>query len=148
MWFVRSSKENEENYWLRFMILGIGMDLCKTSRINSTLKKFGDRFKQRCFTNNEINKCDRVKNSSDCYAKRFAAKEAVSKALGTGFRQGVYWRDIEIINLKSGKPKVILKGNAKNILIDMIPENKDYNILITITDENGLAQALVIIETV
>ena len=130
------------------MILGVGIDLCKISRINSTLYKFGDKFKKRCFTNNEINKCDRVKNSSACYAKRFASKEAVSKALGTGFSHGVYWKDIEIINMKSGKPKVELRGNAKDILIKMLPENKKYNISITITDENGLAQALVIIETI
>ena len=130
------------------MVIGIGMDLCEISRINSTLNKFGDRFKKRCFTFNEINKCDRVNNSSNCYAKRFASKEAVSKALGTGFGKGVYWKDIEIINLKSGKPKVILNGNAKKILMDMIPENKDYRISITITDEAGLAQALVIIEAV
>ena len=130
------------------MILGIGIDLCSISRINKTIQKFGKRFKERCFTYNEINKCDRVKNSSACYAKRFASKEAVSKALGTGFSHGVYWKDIEIINMKSGQPKVELKGNAKNILMDMIPQNKHYNISITITDENGLAQALVIIETV
>ncbi len=130
------------------MILGIGIDLCKISRINSTLYKFGDRFKKRCFTYNEINKCDRVKNSSACYAKRFASKEAVSKALGTGFSHGVYWKDIEIINMKSGQPKVELRGNAKNILMEMVPENKEYNISISITDENGLAQALVIIETI
>ena len=130
------------------MILGIGIDLCKISRINNTLYKFGDRFKKRCFTYNEINKCDRVENSSACYAKRFASKEAVSKALGTGFRQGVYWKDIEIINMKSGQPKVELRGNAKKILIAMVPKNKEYNISITITDENGLAQALVIIETI
>ena len=130
------------------MVIGIGMDLCEISRINSTLNKFGDRFKKRCFTFKEINKCDRVNNSSNCYAKRFASKEAVSKALGTGFSQGVYWKDIEIINLKSGKPKVILNGNAKKLLMDMIPENKGYRISITITDEAGLAQALVIIEAV
>ena len=129
------------------MILGIGIDLCTISRMNTTLYKFGDRFKKRCFTYNEINKCDRVKNSSACYAKRFASKEAVSKALGTGFRHGVYWKDIEITNMKSGQPKVELRGNAKNILVEMV-ENKEYNISITITDENGLAQALVIIETI
>ena len=129
------------------MVLGIGIDLCKISRINSTLNKFGDRFKKRCFTYTEINKCDSVKNRSACYAKRFASKEAVSKALGTGFRHGVYWKDIEITNMKSGQPKVELRGNAKNILVEMV-ENKEYNISITITDENGLAQALVIIETV
>ena len=127
---------------------GIGSDLIDIRRIEKTLSKFGDRFKKRCFTYNEINKCDRVKNSSACYAKRFASKEAVSKALGTGFRRGVYWKDIEIINMKSGKPKVELKGNAKNILMDMVPENKDYSISITITDEGGLAQAFVIIEAI
>ena len=129
------------------MILGIGMDLCKISRINATLHRFGDRFKKRCFTNNEIKKCNKVQNSSACYAKRFASKEAVSKALGTGINQGVYWKDIEIINMKSGKPTVVLKGNAKKILIKMMPESKDYNISITITDEYDLAQAFVIIET-
>ena len=130
------------------MILGIGMDLCVISRIKNTLYRFGDRFKNRCFTYNEIKKCNKVKNSSACYAKRFASKEAVSKALGTGISQGVYWKDIEIINMKSGKPEVVLKGNAKKVLIKMIPETKDYNISITITDENDLAQAFVIIETI
>ena len=130
------------------MILGVGMDLCKISRINNILYRYADRFKKRCFTNNEIKKCNKVKNSAACYAKRFAAKEAVSKALGTGINQGVYWKDIEIINMKSGKPTVVLKGNARNVLIEMVPENKEYNISITITDENGLAQTLVIIETI
>lgn len=123
------------------------MDLCKISRINTTLQRYGNRFKKRCFTNNEIKKCNKVKNSSACYAKRFASKEAVAKALGTGINQGVYWKDIEIINMKSGKPTVVLKGNAKRILIKIKPESKDYNISITITDENDLAQAFVIIET-
>lgn len=130
------------------MILGIGLDLCKVSRIDATLEKFGNRFKKKCFTFKEISKCDRVNNSSSCYAKRFASKEAVSKALGTGLSQGVYWKDIEIINMKSGKPKVNLSGNAKEILKNMTPKNKDYRIQITITDEAGLAQALVIIEAV
>ena len=130
------------------MILGIGLDLCKVSRIDATLEKFGNRFKKKCFTFKEISKCDRVNNSSSCYAKRFASKEAVSKALGTGFSHGVYWKDIEIINMKSGQPKVELKGNAKNILMEMVPKNKECNISITITDENGLAQALVIIEVI
>ena len=130
------------------MILGIGLDLCKVSRIDATLHKFGNRFKKKCFTFKEISKCDRVNNTSSCYAKRFASKEAVSKALGTGLRQGVYWKDIEIINMKSGKPKVKLSGNAKEILKNMTPKNKDYRIQITITDEAGLAQALVIIEAI
>ncbi|MAH89589.1 MAG: holo-ACP synthase [Pelagibacterales bacterium] len=129
------------------MILGIGMDLCKISRINATLNRYGDRFKKRCFTNNEIKKCNKVKNSSACYAKRFASKEAVSKAIGTGISQGVYWKDIEIINMKNGKPTVVLKGNAKKILMKMMSESKDYHISITITDEDDLAQAFVIIET-
>ena len=130
------------------MILGIGLDLCKVSRIDATLEKFGNRFKKKCFTFKEISQCDRVNNSSSCYAKRFASKEAVSKALGTGLSQGVYWKDIEIINMKSGKPKVNLSGNAKEILKNMTPKNKDYRIQITITDEAGLAQALVIIEAI
>ena len=130
------------------MILGIGLDLCKVSRIDATLQKFGNRFKKKCFTFKEISKCDRVNNSSSCYAKRFASKEAVSKALGTGLSHGVYWKDIEIINMKSGKPKVELSGNAKEILKNMTPKNKDYRIQITITDEAGLAQALVIIEAI
>ena len=128
------------------MILGIGIDLCKISRIESVLNRFGERFKNRCFTINEINKCENIKNQAACYAKRFASKEAVSKALGTGLSRGVYWKHIEIINMKSGKPRVILKGNAKKILDEMIPKSKKYKISITITDENGLAQALVLIE--
>ena len=130
------------------MILVIGMDLCKIIRIKNTLHRYGDRFKNRCFTYNEIKKCNKVKNSSACYAKRFASKEAVSKALGTGINHGVSWKDIEIINMKSGKPEVVLKKNAKKVLIKMMPESKDYNISITITDENDLAQAFVIIETI
>ena len=129
-------------------MIGLGSDLIDIRRIENTLSKFGDRFKKRIFTENEIKKCERRKESAACYAKRFAAKEAAAKALGTGFRNGVYWKDIEIINMKSGKPKVVLRGNAKDVLIKMLPENKKYNISITITDENGLAQALVIIETV
>ena len=78
------------------MIIGIGMDLCEISRIDSTLRRYGLRFKNRCFTKNEIKKCDNIKNSTACYAKRFASKEAVSKALGTGIKKGVYWKHIEI----------------------------------------------------
>ena len=130
------------------MIIGIGMDLCNISRIEKTLHKFGDRFKRRCFTIAEINKCDKIKNNSACYAKRFASKEAVSKALGTGIRKGVYWKHIEIINMKSGKPTVQLFGNAKRILNKMMPIDKTYKISITITDENDFAQAFVVIETI
>ena len=128
------------------MIVGLGMDLCNINRIDATLTKFGKRFMTRCFTSNEIRKCDNIKNKSACFAKRFASKEAVSKALGTGINKGVYWRHIEIINMKSGKPKVVLKGNAKKVLYNMIPKNKKPRLSITITDENGMAQAFVLIE--
>ena len=126
------------------MILGIGIDLCKISRINSTLYKFGDRFKKRCFTYNEINKCDRVKNSSACYAKRFASKEAVSKALGTGFRNGVFWRDLEVTNLPSGKPTITFHGNSQ-LQLKKIANDKEPDISLTITDEFPYAQAIVTI---
>ncbi len=130
------------------MIIGTGIDICDISRIENTLKLYGKKFKNRCFTENEINKCDNVKNNAACYAKRFASKEAVSKALGTGISKGVYWKHIEINNMKTGKPRVILSGNAKKILKKMTPINKKNNISITITDEKGIAQALVIIEAV
>jgi holo-[acyl-carrier protein] synthase len=130
------------------MILGIGIDLCKISRIETVLNRFGERFKNRCFTINEIKKCDNINNKAACYAKRFASKEAVSKALGTGISRGVYWKHIEIINMKSGKPSVTLKGNAKKILNEMTPKSKKNKISITISDENGLAQALVLIEAI
>ena len=129
------------------MILGIGIDLCKISRINSTLYKFGDRFKKRCFTYNEINKCDRVKNSSACYAKRFASKEAVSKALGTGFRKGVYWKDLEVVNLPSGKPSINFYGNSKKQLESLIPRNNIPVVNLSITDEFPYAQAIVTINS-
>ncbi len=130
------------------MIIGIGIDLCDISRIKKTLNRYGDRFKERCFTESEINKCDRVKNNAACYAKRFASKEAVSKALGTGINKGVYWKHIEINNMKSGKPRVILKGKAKIFLNKMTPKNKKSKISITITDEKDLAQAVVLIEAI
>ncbi len=128
------------------MIIGIGTDLCDLNRIRLTLQKYGEKFKNRCFTSAEIIKCDNLKNSYACYAKRFASKEAVSKALGTGINKGVYWKHIEIINMKTGQPRVVLKGNAKKALKKMTPINKKSKISISITDEKGLAQALVLIE--
>ena len=130
------------------MIIGIGIDLCDINRIEKTIHKFGDRFKKRCFTENEISKCNNIKNSAACFAKRFASKEAVSKALGTGINRGLYWKHIEIINQKSGKPEVILHGNALKILENITPLNNKINISITITDEKGIAQSLVLIETI
>ena len=90
------------------MIFGIGQDLCDSKRIEATLEKHGDRFKNRIYTKNEIKKCDSRKNYVDSYARRFAAKEACSKALGTGFKRGVFYKDIEVVNLKSGKPTYII----------------------------------------
>ena len=129
------------------MIVGIGIDLCDIGRIQNTLHKYGKRFKKRCFTTKEIEKCDKVKNRAACFAKRFAAKEAVSKALGTGIRQGVFWKHIEVINKKNGKPEVILKGKALEVLKNLVKYNS-AKVSITITDEKGIAQALVIIESI
>ncbi len=128
------------------MILGIGIDICEIDRISNTLKKYKERFEERCFTYLERKKCQGTYNKSNCYAKRFAAKEATSKALGTGISNGISWQQIEIENLSSGKPKINLFGNAKKKLETLLPKNMTSNILITITDEKDYAQALVIIE--
>ncbi len=130
------------------MIVGIGLDICIIERIKNVLNKYGDKFKSRCFTAAERAKCELVINEPACYAKRFAAKEAVSKALGTGIKKGVYWKNIEIINEKSGKPIVNLYGGAKKTLSSLIQNNMLPNILVTITDEKDLAQAYVVIEAV
>ena len=129
------------------MILGVGMDICEIIRISKVLNKYGRRFEDRCFTKLEQDKCRRIFNKSSCYAKRFAAKEATSKALGTGINQGISWKQIEISNLKSGKPIIKLYGNAKKRIESMLPKNMASNILLTITDEKEYAQAFVIIET-
>ena len=94
-------------------MIGLGSDLIDIRRIENTLSKFGDRFKKRIFTENEIKKCEKRKKSAACYAKRFAAKEAAAKALGTGFRNGVFWRDLEVTNLPSGKPTITFHGNSQ-----------------------------------
>ena len=130
------------------MIVGLGIDICDIKRIESTLAKYGDKFKRRCFTQNEILKCNKIKNYSACFAKRFASKEATAKALGTGINQGVNWKSIEIVNYKSGKPKVILYGEAHAKLEQLVPKNMKSKISITISDEKGLAQSLVIIEAI
>ena len=93
-------------------MIGLGSDLIDIRRIEKTLFRFGDRFKKRIFTKNEIKKCEKRKENVACYAKRFAAKEAAAKALGTGFRNGVFWRDLEVVNLPSGKPTIIFHGNS------------------------------------
>ena len=127
------------------MILGIGTDVIDIKRIESVINRYGNRFKKRVFTTKEIAKCESRSLSINSYAKRYAVKEACSKALGTGFRRGVYWRDIEIINNKSGKPELYLHNGALKILNNLTPPNCVTKIDVSITDEYPYAQAIVII---
>ena len=105
-------------------MIGLGSDLIDIRRIENTLSKFGDRFKKRIFTENEIKKCERRKESAACYAKRFAAKEAAAKALGTGFRNGVFWRDLQVTNIHTAKHTITLNVN-KQIHNKKITNNKN-----------------------
>jgi len=130
------------------MIIGIGSDLIDIRRIEATLERFGDRFVQRLFTPTEQRKSEGRHNRAASYAKRFAAKEACSKALGTGFRKSVYWRDLGVVNLKSGKPTMELTGGAAERLKSMVPAGMKAQIDLTITDDYPLAQAIVIISAV
>ncbi|WP_425062848.1 holo-ACP synthase [Pyruvatibacter mobilis] len=130
------------------MILGIGNDLIDIRRIENTLERFGDRFIQRVFTEVEQAKSERRRNRAASYAKRFAAKEACSKALGTGLRQGTFWRDMGVANLRSGKPTMVLTGGALGHLERMTPSGMVAQIDLTITDDMPLAQAIVIISAV
>lgn len=127
------------------MIIGIGNDLIDINRIERTLERFGDRFTQRVFTDIERQKSDRRRMRAASYAKRYAAKEACSKALGTGFRRGVFWRDMGVINLPSGKPTMALTGGAKARLDALTPAGTMAQIDLTITDEFPLAEAFVVI---
>ncbi len=128
------------------MILGIGTDLCDIRRIASSLERFGDRFTHRVFTDGERVKCDRRAARAPSYARRFAAKEACAKALGTGMSQGVFWRDMEVVNLPSGQPTLNLTGGAREHLARMVPQGYEARLHLTLTDEPPLAQAFVIIE--
>ena len=130
------------------MIIGIGSDLIDIRRVEKTLERFPERFKNRIFTETERRKSDKRANRAASYAKRFAAKEACSKALGTGFRRGVFWRDLGVVNLKSGKPTMALTGGARARLASLIPEGMAPQIDLTITDDFPLAQAVVIISAV
>jgi holo-[acyl-carrier protein] synthase len=130
------------------MILGIGSDLIDIRRIEATLERFGDRFVQRLFTDTEQRKSEGRRNRAASYAKRFAAKEACSKALGTGFRKSVYWRDLGVVNLRSGKPTMALTGGAAERLKSMVPKGMKARIDLSITDDFPLAQAIVIISAV
>lgn len=128
------------------MIIGMGSDLIDIRRIETSIERFGDRFTNRCFTEIEQKKSDGRKNRAASYAKRFAAKEACSKALGTGLAQGVFWRDMGVVNLPSGKPTMRLTNGAAERLAMLLPAGHEAVIHLTITDEFPYAQAFVIIE--
>jgi holo-[acyl-carrier protein] synthase len=127
------------------VILGVGSDLIDIRRIERTIARFGSRFLDRVFTPIERQRSERRRDRAASYAKRFAAKEACSKALGTGFRQGVYWRDLGVVNLPGGRPTLILTGGALARLEAMTPRGMTPRIDVTLTDEPPLAQALVVI---
>ncbi len=130
------------------MILGIGNDLCDIRRIEKSLERFGERFIQRVFTETERKRSEGRATRAGSYAKRFAAKEACSKALGTGFRRGVFMRDMGVINMRSGKPTLALSGGALAQLQSITPAGMVAQIDLTLTDEYPLAQAIVIISAV
>ncbi len=128
------------------MILGLGVDLADIRRMEQTLERYGDRFTMRVFTEVERAKSDRRAKRAESYAKRFAAKEACAKALGTGVpRRGVHWRDIGVVNLPSGQPTIALTGGAARRLEEMTPPGRRAVVHLTITDEYPLAQAMVMI---
>ena len=128
------------------MILGIGTDLANIERIKGTLKRFGDRFKNRVFTQIEQQKSESRKDVVGTYAKRWAAKEACSKALGTGLAMGISWKDMSVTNLHSGQPVMALTGWAAERLVQMTPEGHTAVIHCTLTDDHPWAQAFVVIE--
>ncbi len=130
------------------MIIGMGSDLCDIRRVEKTLQRFGSRFVERCFTTTEQTKSDHRKDRAGSYAKRFAAKEACAKALGTGLNDGVFWRDMGVVNLPSGKPTLHLTGGAAQKLAELTPKGHKAVIHLTITDEFPIAQAHVLIEAV
>ena len=127
------------------MILGIGNDLCDIRRIEKSLERFGDRFVQRIFTETEQKRSEGRATRAASYAKRFAAKEACSKALGTGIRMGVNWREMGVVNLPTGQPTIRLEGSAAARLVALTPPGLKPRIDVTITDDYPLAQAFVVI---
>jgi holo-[acyl-carrier protein] synthase len=130
------------------MIIGFGSDLCDIRRIEEALERYGERFTRRCFTETERAKSDGRAARAASYAKRFAAKEACAKALGTGIRDGVTWQTMGVVNLPSGKPTVELTGGAAERLAEIAPSGARIVIHLTLTDEYPLAQAQVLIEAV
>jgi holo-[acyl-carrier protein] synthase len=128
------------------MIMGIGSDLCRIDRIEQTLARFGERFEARCFTDVERARANRrPAMKADTYAKRFAAKEACSKALGTGMRRGVAWRDMGVINMASGRPTMLLTGGALERLQELTPDGFEADIHLSLTDDHPYAMAFVVI---
>ena len=127
------------------MIIGIGSDLIDIRRVKKTLERFPGKFEERCFTEIERTKSDKRRNRAESYAKRYAAKEACSKALGTGFRRGVFWSDMGVVNLPGGKPTMELTGGALKRLQEITPEGFVAKINLSITDEFPIAQVIVII---
>ena len=134
------------------MIIGIGSDLIDIRRLDKTLARFGDRFIERIYTDVERQKAERRRGAGISYvatlAKRYAAKEAAAKALGTGFRRGVYWRDLGVVNLPNGKPTVEMSGGASERLAALTPPGMKAQVDLTITDEFPMAEAMVIISAV
>jgi holo-[acyl-carrier protein] synthase len=130
------------------MILGIGSDITDVRRIAKVIERHGERFLDRIFTPIERARADKRRNRIETYAKRFAAKEACAKALGTGLRAGVWWRDMGVVNLPSGRPTMELTGGAKRRLQALTPAGYEARIDLTITDEGPMAQALVIISAI
>ena len=128
------------------MILGIGTDLVNIERIRKVIDRFGERFEKRVFSNQEIQRSRKKYDPSSSYAKRWAAKEACSKALGIGLRMGISWKEMYIVNLTSGKPELVIEGKAKDFLIAMTPKGYTPKINVSLTDDFPWAQATVIIE--
>jgi len=130
------------------LIVGIGSDLIDIRRIEKTLARFGGRFRARVFTEVEIARSERKRGAAASFAKRFAAKEACAKALGTGMRRGVFWKDMGVVNLRSGQPTLALTGGAAARLASMIPSGLSATIHLSLTDDHPYALAFVIIEAV
>jgi holo-[acyl-carrier protein] synthase len=128
------------------LIVGIGSDLCDIRRIEKTLERHGERFTHRIFTEIERSRSERKNDRASSYAKRFAAKEACAKALGTGLSRGVFWRDMGVVNLRSGAPTMALTGGAAKRLAQLTPEGMTASVHLSMTDDHPYAQAFVIIE--
>ena len=130
------------------MILGIGSDLSDIRRVAATLERFGERFTNRIFTEIERTRSERKPDRASSYAKRFAAKEACAKALGTGMRRGVFWKDMGVVNARSGQPTLALTGGAAARFAAMVPSGRRGVIHLSLTDDHPYAQAFVVIEAV